>query len=164
MEKIKNSIEGLEQGTFAGKLAYALLLVLGILFFVASLSTVYSMYSQFQVSGSIAEINDRKIALFGLYVALNFMVGYGLVFCKRWIVSLFGLNALLMGCAFLYGHFIALNQSMASSSASAFLVSFVMMAITYLLRKFLNDSPGGKRVEACYAALLLITFAVTYLI
>lgn len=165
MEKIKNSIDGLEHGnTLVQKLLYTLLLVLGILFFVASLSTVYSMYSLFQSTDSLADLNTRKLLLFILYIVLNFIVGYGLVFCKKWVVPLFGFNALLMGGASLYSQFIVPNQMMASTTTAAFFITFVLFAITFLLRKLLNDSLYKKWIDISYIILLLITFVVTYLI
>lgn len=157
-------MQGLEVGNTKQKFVYGLFLILGILFFVASLSTFYSMYSLIQNVDPLFGISIKKLVLFSLYIILNFIVGYGLVFCKRWIIPLLGFNAGLMGLTALYSQFVTSNQVNASATTSAFCISFVLLSITYLLRKYLNDSSYKKSIDVLYISLLLITFIVTYLI
>jgi hypothetical protein len=169
MNNIHNSIQGLEVGTIRQRLVYALFLVLGIFFFVASLSTVFEIYLLIQTAntdvGAGSDVSIEKIILRLLYISLNFIVGYSLVFCRKWSMSLFATNVVLMGGTFLYTQLTQVNSgTLASSSFTAFILSTFMFLVVYLFKKYLYGVLYQKGVYITYLVLLLVTFTLTYLI
>lgn len=162
MNQIRNSIQGLETGTILQRLVYVVFLILGIFFFVASLSTVYEIYLLVQTSDTVSA---QHITLRLLYIALNFIVGYGLVFCRKWVMAFFATNTVLMGGGFLYTQATDLYQSdMASSTFTAFVLSIFVFLVTFLFRKFLYGKLFQRNTYVSYLILLLVTFTISYLI
>jgi hypothetical protein len=160
MNSSSNVIWKIDEHSGKARLLYVSMLLLGIFFWVASISTFYGLYQQVSFLNWSFDIHDRAFLLPCLYIILNFIAGYGFLFCRKWITTIFLINAVLMGgiCAFFFFSYGILLQTAYKAS----LVSFVLCAITLFFKKYLVSTKRDSFVVTSYALMLLVTVYMNY--
>jgi hypothetical protein len=160
MNSSSNVISKIDENYGKKRLPYILLLFLGLFFWVASISTFYSLYQQLSFQDWSVDISNKSFVLLCLYIVLNFIAGYGFLFCRRWILSVFLLNTIVMGIVYFFFY---LSQGVLLQSAlTAGSISLLVSGIAFLFKKYLIISKGSIFVLVGYIVLLLVTMYMTY--
>ncbi len=83
---IKNTLSWLGQGGIFDRFMYAAFVILGVLFYGIGTTTAYSVFLRL---GSSSTALEPKTFLFACYVIVNFIIGYGFMFRRKWLLSAF---------------------------------------------------------------------------
>lgn len=94
--KITNSIKGLDVGPIRDRLIYVYYMVIGLFFFVIGTYTAFNIFTVWFKYGALGEVNSFRFALFFCYVYLNLMISYGFIFCRKWLLPVFGFNFIVL--------------------------------------------------------------------
>lgn len=160
MNSDTNALKKFEESIGMKKIPYIILLLLGILFLVASVSTLYTLYQVFETNGFTLSITQPSVILMYGYIVLNLIAGYGMVFCRTWILKVFSINAVLM---FLTGIFFYLSQDrFVDTVFSAGSISLFLFLVLFLLRKNLIEFKRSNLVISIYMVVLLVTVYMSY--
>lgn len=160
MNSSSNVIWKIDENSGKHRLPYVLMLLLGIFFWVASISTFYGLYQQMSFQDWSINLYDRSLVLSYLYIILNFTAGYGFLFCRKWITTLFLLNTIIMGVVY---SFFYLSWGISQQSAlSACLLSLLVAGISFTLKKYLVASNKAVLMVSIYTVVLLVTVYMNY--
>jgi hypothetical protein len=160
MNSSSNVIWKIDENSGKKRLPYVLMLLLGIFFWVASISTFYALYQQMSFQDWSVDVYSRAFLLPCFYIILNFIAGYGFLFCRKWIITVFLFNAILMGAIsalFYFSRGIILQAALTAS-----FISFVASGITLSLRKYLVPTKRNFFVVISYVLILLVTVYMNY--
>ncbi len=160
MNSSSNVIWKIDENSGIERLPYVLMLLLGMFFWVASISTFYAVYQQVSFQDWSVDVYNRSFLLPCFYIILNFIAGYGFLFCRKWIITVFLFNGLLMGviCALFYFSKGILLQTALTAS----LISLVVGGIALSLKKYLVSTKRNSFVIASYVLVLLVTVYMNY--
>lgn len=160
MNSSTNALKKIEESSGLLKIPYGIFLILGILFWVASISTLYSLFQILDATNWSLGIAQKTLVLQVMYIALNFIAGYGILFCRSWVLWVFSLNTILMAVVgvFLY----ASRGVFLSSTLSAGTISLFFFLLLYLFRKRLVVYRTPTRILSLYILILLVTLYMTY--
>lgn len=165
--KITNSIRGLETGKIRNRLVYAYYLIIGLFFFVIGLFTAFNVFSVWFRYGGLDEARAFRSALFLCYIFLNFMIAYGFIFCRKWLVAVFGFNFLallvtyIMSLDFSRVAIFGASELTSNRQFASILISGFIFLTIYLSRRHLQGIFWRKLVVLSFAFVLLLSLFIT---
>lgn len=155
-----NVIWKIDENSGKKRLPYVLMLLLGIFFWVASISTFYDLYQQMSFQDWSVDVYSRSFLLSCFYIILNFIAGYGFLFCRKWIITVFLFNAFLMGVISILFYFS--KGIILQAALTASLISLVVSGITLSLKRYLVSTKRNFSVVISYVLILLVTVYMNY--
>ncbi len=157
-QEVQNSLQGLESGGIGKRLLYLSYILLGVLFFVIGLLTLYNVLAVYTL-----KVNDQGVfrsSLFLCYVFLSFVTAYGFLFCRRWLLSIMAVQAFLMISAYLLTVSGLIDGYAGDKIPGAILFS-VLALFLYVTRKYLNGLLYKKIPVISFVIVLLVSFFIT---
>lgn len=154
----QNSLQGLESGKIIKRLLYLTYILLGILFFVIGLLTLYNVLAVYTL-----KVNDQGVfrsSLFLCYVFLSFVTAYGFLFCRKWLLLLISSQSLLM--IFVYGFTsLGIIEGNAQDKIPGALLFSVLAIFLYSTRRYLVGPLYKKVPVVSFIIVLLVSFFIT---
>lgn len=158
---MKNALHGFEQTKGFARFFYGLCILFGVVFYGIGIITAFSVVSKVVTYGLGAEYILLTI-FFSCYAILDFMLGSGFVFCRKWLLAAFSGNLILLASA----SAIFFMKGDAAQGASLFFgiaLSIFFTSFVFLGRKLLVGRYFEPRALVPFFLLLIASFS-TYIL
>lgn len=156
--QIQNSLQGLESGGIGKRLLYLFYILLGVLFFIIGLLTLYNVLAVYTL-----KVNDQGIfrsSLFLCYVFLSFVTAYGFLFCRKWLLPILATQAFLMIAVYALTSFQIIEGYAHDKIPGAILFSILALFL-YFTRGHLYGALYKKVPVISFVIILLVSFFIT---
>lgn len=138
---IKNALHGFEQTKGLARFFYGLCILFGVVFYGIGIITAFNVVSRI-VSYGIGAEHILLPIFFSCYAILDFMLGSGFVFCRKWLIAAFSGNLILLASAsailFMRGDPVQGASLFFGIALSIFFVSFVFLGRKFLVGRYLE--------------------------
>ncbi len=154
----QNSLQGIESGGVAKRLIYFAYILLGALFFIIGLLTLYNVLAVYTL-----KVNDQGVfrsSLFLCYVFLSLVTAYGFLFCRKWLLSALTTQAVLMIVAYALT-LLQLIEGYAPNKIPGAVFFSVLAIFLYFTRGYLYGPLYKKIPIVSFVIILLVSFFIT---
>ncbi len=156
--QIQNSLQGLESGGIGKRLLYLCYILLGVLFFVIGLLTLYNVLAVYTL-----KVNDQGVfrsSLFLCYVFLSLVTAYGFLFCRKWLLSILATQAFLMIVVYALTS-LRIIEGYAHDKIPGAILFSILTLFLYFTRKYLYGALYKKVPVISFVVILLVSFFIT---
>jgi hypothetical protein len=140
---------------------------MGLFFFVIGLFTAFNVFSVWFRYGGLEEARGFRSALFLCYIFLNFMIAYGFIFCRKWLVPVFGFNFLALLVTFVASldfervTIFGINEITSDRGFASILIAGIIFFTIYISRKHLQGVLWRKFIVFSFLLILLLSLFIT---
>ncbi len=136
---------------------YAAYTLLGVIFYGIGIFTFLGFAMNVINGGQLLSL---ETVVLSCYILLNSLVGYGFIFHRKWLVTVFTIQALFMGgmSVILYGNGAAMH---AQALVSIVFVTIGILTLLYFTRHFLSERYVPAQVIIPFFVTLLLSFLLT---
>lgn len=156
--QVQNSLQGLESGSIGKRLLYLCYILLGVLFFVIGLLTLYNIIAVYTL-----KVNDQGVfrsSLFLCYVFLSFVTAYGFLFCRKWLLSILATQAFLMIIVYTLTS-LRIIEGYAQDKIPGAVLFSILTLFLYFTRGYLSGVLYKKMPVISFVIILLVSFFIT---
>lgn len=153
-------VSALRQAVLASGYArsvYTAYAICSIIFYGISIFTALGMLMYFLNGGAILALST---ALFLCYVFLNAVIGYGFMFCRRWLLPAFSITLVLTA----YPALTALTGGILSrvvAAPSGLYLILGILAFLFSTKRFLSGSYAAISILIPFVGVLLLSLLLT---
>lgn len=141
------------------RLMYGTYSVLSIIFYGIGIYTVLGVVMRSLNGGAIL---SPETVLFLCYVLLNGVIGYGFMFCRKWLLAAFSSTLIFMGIMVTFLFIGGAISRVEALLTSVFMITGVLLFL-FLTRRRLSGRYLEPRTVIPFVGALLISFLLTNL-